>query len=156
MLKPPFSYGKPVVNTGFGYATSRSGPPETGFLSPAGPGGGQIVDFWSRFFHYKMPALGRFIKPHVNGEHARDEAWQASKLVETPQTLDAAGVHGAFVHQFVSQINPYSDDPRYDLDMASTGLVKYYEGGRRGTAYPDMPWEPKESFRAVAEYHRNH
>jgi len=28
--------------------------------------------------------------------------------------------------------------------------------GKRGEKYPDMPWEPKESFRAVAEYYRNH
>jgi len=35
-------------------------------------------------------------------------------------------------------------------------LVKYFEGGRRGTTYPDMPWEPKESFRAVAEYYASH
>jgi hypothetical protein len=31
--------------------------------------------------------------------------------------------------------------------------VKYYEGGKHGTTYPDMPWEPKESFRAVADYY---
>jgi hypothetical protein len=156
MLKPSFSYGKPVVNTGFGYATTHGGPLETGFLKSAGGGGGQIIDFRSQYFHYKIPALGRFIKPHLNGEHRRDEAWQAVKLVETLQILDAAGVYGTFVSQFVSQINPYSDDPRYDLDMAGTGLVKYYEGGRHGTTYPDMPWEPKESFKAVADYYSRH
>jgi hypothetical protein len=37
--------------------------------------------------------------------------------------------------------------------MASTRLVKYYEGGRRGSTYPDMTWEPKESFKAVADYY---
>jgi len=31
-------------------------------------------------------------------------------------------------------------------------LVKYYEEGH-GTTYPDMPWEPKESFRAVADFY---
>jgi hypothetical protein len=40
-------------------------------------------------------------------------------------------------------INPYSDDPRYDLDMAGSSLVKYYGKGRHGTAYPDTLWEPK-------------
>ena len=156
MLKPAFSYGKPVVNTEFGYATSHGGPLEAGFLSSAGLGGEQIVNFWSQFFHYKIPVLGRFIKPHLNGEHTRDEAWQAGKLVETLQILDAADVYGAFISQFVSQINPCSDNPRYDLDMASTGLVKYYEGGRHGATYPDMRWEPKDSFRAVADYYSKH
>lgn len=28
--------------------------------------------------------------------------------------------------------------------------------GRRGTTYPDMPWEPKESFAAVARYYASH
>ena len=28
--------------------------------------------------------------------------------------------------------------------------------GKHGTTYPDMPWEPKESFRAVADYYANH
>ncbi len=28
--------------------------------------------------------------------------------------------------------------------------------GERGTTYPEMPWEPKESFRAVAEYYGEH
>jgi hypothetical protein len=34
--------------------------------------------------------------------------------------------------------------------------VKYYEGGKHGATYPDMPWEPKESFRAVADYYAKH
>ncbi len=82
--------------------------------------------------------------------------WQARKLVEQLEVLDAAAVDGAFVSQFESQINPYEEEPRYDLDMASSTLVKYYEGGRRGTTYPDMPWDPKESFRAVAAYYAGH
>jgi len=28
--------------------------------------------------------------------------------------------------------------------------------GEHGVTYPDMPWEPKESFRAVAQYYANH
>ena len=28
--------------------------------------------------------------------------------------------------------------------------------GRHGSTYPDMPWEPKESFKAVADYYANH
>jgi hypothetical protein len=39
--------------------------------------------------------------------------------------------------------------------MASASLVRYLERGR-GTTYPDMPWEPKRSFHAVAEFYANH
>ena len=27
---------------------------------------------------------------------------------------------------------------------------------RHGTTYPDMPWEPKESFKVVADYYAAH
>ncbi len=40
--------------------------------------------------------------------------------------------------------------------MASYSLVKSYADGKHGTTYPDMTWEPKESFAAVAEYYVNH
>jgi len=58
--------------------------------------------------------------------------------------------------QFLSQITPYSEIPWYDLDTASSSPVKYFEGAQRGTTYRDMPWEPKESFKAVAAYYRSH
>ena len=63
---------------------------------------------------------------------------------------------GAFVMTFVAPIAPHDDDPRYDLDMSSFALVKTYADGRHGTTYADMPWEPKEAFRAVADYYANH
>ncbi len=40
--------------------------------------------------------------------------------------------------------------------MKLHGLVKSYEGNRRGATYPDMPWEPKKSFYAVAEFYGRH
>ncbi len=40
-------------------------------------------------------------------------------------------------------------DPARDLDLASYGVVKMLGEGR-GTAYPGMAWEPKESFHALA------
>ena len=156
MLEPSFQHGKPVVVTEFGYATTHGGIGDGGLLlSSAGLEEGPI-DLRSQFLHYKIPVLGRFVRPRLNGEHVRDEPWQARKLVETLGVLDAAGVDGAFISQFLSQITPYDDRPRYDLDMASSSLVKYFEGGRRGTTYPDMSWEPKESFKVVADYYASH
>jgi len=152
MLKPSFSHGKPVWITEFGYDTCQKGPLGQGFLSSAGLGG-SVIDTKSQAIHFAIPVLGRFVRPHLTGEYVRDEARQARKLVEQLGLLDSVGVDGTFVSNFVSQITPYSDEPRYDLDMASSNLVKSFEGGRRGTTYPDMPWEPKESFRAVAQYY---
>ena len=39
--------------------------------------------------------------------------------------------------------------------MASSSLVKYYDDGKHGITYPDMTWEPKESFKAVAKYYKS-
>jgi hypothetical protein len=158
MLKPSLSHGKPVVITEFGYATTHGGLGEEGFLQSSGlGGGGNLIDAKSQFLHYKVPVFGRLFRPHLNGNHARDEKWQADKIVETLGILDHAGVEGAFVFQFVSQITPYSENPKHDLDMASSSLVAYYEGGRRhGKTYPDMAWEPKQSFSAVANYYATH
>ncbi len=150
MLKPSFDVGKPVVVTEFGYGTYQS----DGKLAQVLLGGGD-VDSKSQFFH-SFPVVGRFVRPKVRVVHPRDEAWQAQKIVETLDILDRAGVDGAFYSSLVSQINPYDDDPKYDLDVSSASLVKYYEGGRHGTTYPDMTWEPKESFRAVADYYSSH
>ena len=154
MLKPSFSHNKPVVITEFGYGTCQGGLGSEGFLSSSGLGG-DIIDIKSQFLH-QLPLLGRFVRPRTKGNHVRDEQWQARKLVENLSILDSVGVDGAFVSQFLSQITPYSDNPKYDLDMASASLVKYLDDGKHGVTYPDMTWEPKESFRAVAEYYAKH
>jgi len=155
MLKPAFANGKPVVITEFGCSTTHAGVGSEGLLDPAGLGVKSIIDFKSQFLH-QQPLVGRFIRPHLVGVHVRDEQWQASQIVDNLAVLDKAGVEGAFISQFVSQIDPYSDDPKYDLDMASSSLVKYFDNGKHGSTYPDMPWEPKESFKAVADYYAKH
>jgi hypothetical protein len=153
LLQPSFQHGKPVVITEFGYDTMEAGPMSEGFLGSAGlkP---SIIDTRSQFLH-QLPVVGRLVRPHLSGQYVRNEAWQARKLVEQLGILEKAGIDGAFVSQFISQITPYDPDPQYDLDMACSSLVKYYEHGR-GTTYPDMPWEPKESFWAVSKFYADH
>ena len=45
------------------------------------------------------------------------------------------------------------NDPRHDLDRDNFSLVKTLADGRHGAAYPNMPWEPKESFSSIADYY---
>jgi len=156
MLEPLFLFGKPVVITEFDYTTTHGGMNEEGLLSSAGLGGNNIINFWSLFLHYKIPIFGRFVRPQLKGVHARDETWQAQKIVETLQLLDSAGVEGTLVDTFISQTRLFSENPRYDLDMTSASLVKYFEGGGHGKTFPEMRWEPKESFNEVADYYANH
>jgi hypothetical protein len=88
--------------------------------------------------------------PRLKGQYVRDEEVQSKYIMELLQVFDEENLDGAFVFTFVSPAYPYSEDPQYDLDMASYGIVKTYSD-RQGTAYPEMPWDPKRSFNALAE-----
>jgi hypothetical protein len=82
--------------------------------------------------------------------YLRDEDLQAREVADMLSVLATTGVEGAFVFGFASPILTHRPDPLHDFDMASFSLVKTLPHGARGTTYPDMPWEPKQSFRAVA------
>jgi len=147
-LKQLFAFGKPVVITEFGFSTTNA--PVIGGALALGN-----VDNLSRFLH-KLPLVGRFIRPRLKKIDERDEGMQARRLIDQLTLLESAGVDGGFISTFIFPLNPYADNPRYDLDRESASLVKYYAGGRRGVTYPDLAWEPKESFRSVADYYAKH
>ena len=67
--------------------------------------------------------------------------------------FEAEGFLGASPYTFIAPDMPHSPSPRFDLDMASYGLVKVI---RRDHADPASPyhWEPKQSFLAVARHNR--
>jgi hypothetical protein len=144
MLRPFLDTGKPVVVTEFGMRT-YVGADTSGTL------GFGIVYIPSLVLH-KLPVVGRFVRTRLKGTPVRNEELQAREIVETLEALDAAGVTGAFVHTFVDYQSPTDPVPKYDLDISSMSLVKLLKNGRSG-AYPDLPWEPKEAFRAVARYY---
>lgn len=145
LLQPLLATGKPVAVTEFGMRTYR-GAESSGAL------GFGVLDNRTVALHH-LRLIGRFFRVRLKGAYVRDEGLQARELVETLRILDGAGVDGAFVSSFVDGwSSPYSEDPLYDLDMSGMGLVKTYARGH-GTTYPDMPWEPKEAFRAVAAHH---
>ena len=83
--------------------------------------------------------------PGGNGDEAQGRA-------EDLTILDAAGLDGTFVCTFLEQLSIHDSDPRYDLDMGALSLVKTYADGH-GTTYPDLNWEPKEAFHAVADFY---
>ena len=147
MLQPLLALGKPVINTEFGMRTYR-GAESDGTL------GFGVADQLRAGLH-QLPGVGRLVRERLNGDYARDEAMQARELTETLTILDTAEVDGAFVHEFVTAAATFSDKPRYDLDMNAFALVKTYRHGK-GTTYPDMTWEPKQSFHAVANYYAAH
>jgi hypothetical protein len=145
ILKPYFAFGKPVVITEFGFGTTKT-EPTRGALAIAN------FDGLTWFLH-KLPIVGHFVRPRLRKIDERDENMQARRLIDQLTLLDSEGVDGAFISTFVFPIKPYDEDPKYDLDRESASLVKTMTGGRHGTTYPDMTWEPKESFKAVAAYY---
>lgn len=145
MLKPLLGHGKPVVITEFGCCTYRG-------AEDAGGRGFAIIDIKNEILH-QIPLLGRFVRRRLKGEYVRDESLQATEIVDQLRVLDGAGAEGAFIMTFVSPNNPTDENPLFDLDMASYSLVKSYADHKHGAIYPDMSWEPKESFRAVADYY---
>jgi hypothetical protein len=134
ILKRYFAYNKPVIIGEFGCCTYQG-------AEDAGGMGWAIVD-------PEKPS-------QLRGDYVRDEGLQAREISDMLSIFDAAGVDGAFVYTFVSPASPHHEDPRRDLDMASYSLVKSYADAH-GTTYPDMPWEPKESFKAVADSYAAH
>jgi hypothetical protein len=130
-LKRHFAHGKPVVISEVGLCTYRG-------AEDKGARGFMIVDPKNQ--------------QQLDGDYVRDEGLQARELTDMLTTLENAGVDGAFVFTFVAPVLTYNENPRFDLDMASYSLVKSY-ADKHGTTYPDMTWEPKESFRAVADYY---
>ncbi|GAA3226594.1 hypothetical protein [Nonomuraea helvata] len=128
--------GKPVAITGFGTATWRG----AGDVAPRSM---EIVEY---------DRTGRPVG--LNGDYVRDEAGQAAYLRELLEIFEAEGVDSAFVYLFALDGFPHRpDDPRRDLDLASPGIVKVLED-RNGDTYPDMPWEPKAAFTALADFYR--
>lgn len=130
------THGKPVAITGFGTATWRG----SGDVAPRSM---EIVE---------NDEHGRPLR--LTGVYERDEPGQAQYLRELLEIFADEGVDSAFVFLFALHTHPHrpDGDPRDDLDLAGGGIVKVLEG-KNGTAYPDLPWEPKVAFTAVAEFY---
>ncbi len=118
---------KPVAVTEFGCCTYRG-------AAHRGAGGWMIIDE----------------DGNIDATCTRDENEQAVYLRELLQTFEDVAVDSAFWFTFAGYNFPHRPDPRHDLDMASFGLVKLLEG-ERGSSYPDMAWEPKKAFHALAD-----
>jgi hypothetical protein len=128
--------GKPVAVTEFGAAAYRG----------AGDRGARAMEIVQYDADTGVPT-------RLDGEYERDEAEQATTVRELLEIFDAEGVDSAFVFLFALDNFPHrpGGDPRDDLDLASPGIVKVLD--HPGERYPDLHWEPKAAFTALAEYY---
>jgi len=81
----------------------------------------------------------------VIGNPVRDEAEQADYVTGLLELLDREGADSAFVYTFASR------HLRGDLDIGSLGVVRALPLGESGTTFPQVDWEPKEAFYAMAD-----
>ncbi|MEA2148888.1 MAG: hypothetical protein QOD69_718 [Solirubrobacteraceae bacterium] len=96
-----------------------------------------------------LDASGEGLKGHL----VRSERAQARYLVDLVRIFEALGLDSATVYQFVTPDAPHRREGRYDLDMASYGIVKPI-WATRDRPTPRWHWEPKEAFRALAHEYR--
>ncbi|MFD8864730.1 abortive phage infection protein [Streptomyces sp. NPDC059590] len=134
-LTPFLRRRKPVVISEFGTCTFKGAPEQGGM-------GWYVVDY------DKDP-------PEIIGDPVRSERTQATYLTDLLDVFESMNLYAALVYQFVAPDNPHRASPRYDLDLASYGIVKpiwkTFED-----ATPRWHWEPKEAFHAVAQHYARH
>ncbi len=126
--------GKPAAITEFGCCTYRG-------AADRGGHGDQIIE-WQGATPVRL-----------TGDYVPDEAEQARYVMESLDVFNAEGIDTAFVNTFACFHLPHQTDPRLDLDLASYGVVRVLKD-RLGRAYPDMHWEPKAAFFALADRYR--
>ncbi len=123
-------FGRPVAVTEFGCCTYRGAADRggTGFM---------IVD------EKTGPAS-------IPGTYERDEQEQVRYLHDMLAIYEAEDIDSAFWHTFAGfEYSRHLTDPHRDFDLASYGVVAVLDHGR-GATYPDMAWEPKQVFGALA------
>jgi len=123
-------YGRPLVITEFGCCT-YVGAENKGSM------GWYVIDRDSRPWRLKQPLI-------------RGESVQARYLTDMLALFENEGVDGAFVFTFVSPSYPSSDNPDYDLDVASYSLVRTWPDSE-ASRLPRR--EPKQGFHSVARYY---
>ncbi len=125
---------KPFIVTEFGCCTYQN-------ADEKGAMGWAIVD-WKKEI------------PELKETYIRDESVQSRYLLELLDIFKKEELAGAFVFTFVSYNYLYNEEPRYDLDMASYGIVRVMPGTRQKYYY-EMPWIPKQAFYDLSKYFEN-
>ena len=126
-IRQHFTHGKPVVATEFG-ATTYAGAGDRGGMG------------WAILDTSVEP-------PVVDGDYVRSEDEQVSYFTELYDVFEENGFDSAFWFTFATyQARHDPSDPHRDLDLAAYGTVKM-----TGPDTPELNWEPKKVFRAIAE-----
>ena len=134
-LKHYIALGKPVSIMEFGCCTYK-GADDKGAI------GWNIVD-WSK------------PKPELKGDYQRDEETQANYLLALLTIFEEEKTLAAFAFTFVFYNYAYDEQPKYDLDMASYGIVRPMQGPN-DESYKGLPWLPKLAFFQLGKFYNSH
>lgn len=121
--------GKPLAIMEFGSCTFE-GAPEQGGMA------------WNVVDYTKQP-------PEISGDLVRSERTQARYLAAALDAFESMNLYSALAFTFVTPEAEHHPEPRYDIDMASYGIVKPIRQ-RPGDPASDWHWEPKEAFHTLA------
>jgi hypothetical protein len=91
-------------------------------------------------------------RPVLKGNYVRDESVQADHIMELLEIFENEKLYSVFVFTFINPSLKFNSDPRYDLDMASYGIVKPVDDTDAGS-YKNLPWKPKDAFNRLAVYY---
>jgi hypothetical protein len=130
-LKGYRRWGKPVAITEFGTCAYRGAPRRGGMA-------------WDVVDYERTP-------PRTIGNLQRSEETQARYVLRLLDVFESMDLYAAQLYNFVSAESPYDPDPRFDVDLASYGVVKTVWESR--TRPGRWHWEPKQAFHAVAEHY---
>lgn len=121
--------GKPLAIMEFGSCTFEGAPEQGGM-------GWNVVDYT------KEP-------PEITGDLVRSERTQAHYLASALAAFESLNLYSALAFTFITPEAEHHPEPRYDLDMASYGIVKPIRE-RPGDPTSDWRWVPKEAFHTLA------
>ena len=92
-------------------------------------------------------------KPTIKGNYLRDESVQANYIIDLLNIFKNEKVYAAFVFTFINPMYKHSSDPKFDLDMASYGIVKPVNN-ESDSAYKGLGWTPKKAFYSLSDYYK--
>ena len=131
-LEAYYKFNKPIVVMEFGCCAYKG-------AEDKGPMGWAVTE-----------VLGekRMVKEGIK----RDESVQANYLTETLDILKQENVHAAYVFSFINPKYKHALNTRFDLDLASYGIVKPVDEASEG--YKGLKWNPKEAFYSLSVYYQ--
>jgi len=125
-------FGKPVTIAEYGTCAYKGAPQRGGMA-------------WDAVDYNKDPQ-------EIMRGLVRSEQTQARYIANVLEIFETMGFYSATVYEFITPDAPHLSRTRYDLDIASYGIVKPIWKSATNPG-PQWHWEPKAAFMAIAKHY---